>query len=601
MSDILTYLTGFEVGPTTTDYINATMYASDVTNKEVCESRPDLYTWVPSTITRYPCPEGLTCSTGVCKFREDACREMSELPYYDCVRKEVPCNTTPSGVCKICDYSIRTGHNIVGPFIDGNGAPDGCWAGDEIYESYIPYPVPIYAPRNNVDDDICTSDASCMDGATCVLDEDDAHLGACVVPCTTITDCASFNDAAVCGSAVHGASLDGRCFVPTPIADAAACPRQARDPDPYTVPMYDTSDEAVAHAKSYPDDPLRTVTAQVPCVMDEDCAIPPGVGGVCGRDPNGAAYGFCYNPYPSPYLEWRDEIRVWDGMPPSRNVCVETMPYSRQWCEMPWTRPGANPNNPTVPLPQRVKDAWKTKARPPFWYDDRDGSCHVTKTYCEANLKNGGFSAGYGNSTNFWISSTCNTGGTQNEVKDGYDCCTKLGDSIGEFFLGRTLTTNFRELVEGDAEGFNERWGEYLNRADPGISDAFDHVSSGADVISNADGSDVFNTALRQEDPGLADLVDFVSDPRLKRNIEMIAMHVLDAHIDVHAYRWTWDAVATSLYGVRGPAQGLLASELRDVAPHLVHRDDAGYDHVVVPRNSDIHMKMICLGATPRA
>ena len=137
-----------------------------------------------------------------------------------------------------------------------------------------------------------------------------------------------------------------------------------RDYEPYTVEMYDEDGQVVSQP--------------VPCEVDDHCWYPPGAGGVCGRDPSLPTYGHCYDPSIPPYLEWRDEVRLWDDVPPSKNVCIETEPYSRRWCEMPWTRAGPDEDDPTDPLDVRVKKAWKSRARPPFMYDDRDSSCYVT-------------------------------------------------------------------------------------------------------------------------------------------------------------------------------------------------------------------------------
>jgi hypothetical protein len=335
--------------------------------------------------------------------------------------------------------------------------------------------------------------------------------------------------------------------------------------------QYDNSEEAETYAEEHPDEPWPTVEDRVPCVIDEQCWIPPGVGGVCSRDPSLDSYGYCVDPPSDAYLEWRDEIQMWNDMPASRNVCVETIPYMKKWCEMPWTRAGINDEDPTLPLPLRVKNAWKSKARPPFWYDERDGTCHVTKTYCEANLKNGGFSAGYGRSHDYWMGSTCG-GGNENEVTGAYDCCTKLGDSIGEFFLGRTLTTDLRELVEGDTEGFGERWGNYMRR--------------GAEGLGLVDNGLVDSEILAAFNPGLARTIDFMSDPRLKNNLRRQTSHVVPR---VHAYTWTWNDVANELYGLWGEASGMLTTEVVRAFPECVARDDWGYDHLVVPPGHELY------------
>ena len=578
---VLEYLTGFVVAPTGTDFMNASLYASDVINKEACESRPDLYTWVPSKITRYPCPEGLTCNTGVCKFKQDACEAEGELPFYDCVKRTVTCDTHPSGLCEICDYKIQKGHTIVGPYIPAEeSAPNGCWAGDEKYKLNLPYPHPLEAPL----DAFCGSTEECGEGAVCVTDpEDVAAVGKCVVPCTGAGDCISFHPDATCGLEEDGGELAGRCFVPNPPPDASACPGMTQVEEPYTVWQYDNSDEGVSYAESHPNEPWPTVEARVPCVMDEQCQLPPGVGGLCGRDPSLESYGYCTNYSTPPYLEWRDEVQMWDGLPPSRNVCVETMPYMRKWCEMPWTRTGMNEDDPTLPLSTRVKLAWKSKARPPFWYDERDSTCHVTKTYCEANLKNGGFSAGYGRARDYWLGSTC-SGGNSREITGAYDCCTKLGDSIGEFFLGRTLTTDFRELVEGDTQGFGERWENYVYERS-GLKDAWNSslVKTSADKI------------LREAEPDLAAAFDFVSDPRLKDNLTRQEATSLPG--GVYAYSWTWSEAATRVYGLEGRASGLITSEVVCAFPECVARDVHGYDHLIVPSGHDIHRVLTQLGA----
>jgi hypothetical protein len=593
---VLEYMTGFVVGPTATDYMNASMYASDIIKKEVCESRPDLYEWVPSNITRYPCPEGLTCTPGVCKFKEDACKSRSELPFYDCVRRTVACDTTPSGLCEICDYSIEKGHKIVGPYIDpSESAPDGCWAGDEKMQHYTPYPHPLEAPLEAN----CSSSEECNEGAACVD-------GKCVVPCVNDATCVSFHGDARCGKEEDGDELNGHCFVPSETSlsnPTPACKLKIHDPAPYTVLQYDNSDEAVKYAEEHPNEPWPSVEAKVPCVQDEDCLFHPGVGGVCSRDPSLDSYGYCIDPYTQPYLEWRDEIQMWDDMPPSRNVCVETLPYMRRWCEMPWTRAGMNADDPTLPLPMRVKNAWKSKARPPFWYDERDGTCHVTKTYCEANLKNGGFSAGYGRNRDYWLGNTC-SGGNSREITGAYDCCTKLGDSIGEFFLGRTLTTDFRELVEGDEQGFGERWGNYLERAyeDSRLKDT---VNWRNDLIDSVDetGNDLFREKLqenaemivRDSRSDLADVIDFVSDPQLKDNIIRQTSHVFPW---VHAYTWTWNETANQLYGLFGDACGLLTSEVVHEFPENVVTDIWGYNHLLVPPDHELYAALMALGAT---
>lgn len=654
-------------GPTSTDYAYATQYANDVMNKAACLAQPDKYTWVPSSVTRYPCPEGVECESGVCKFQEDACRERSELPYYDCVRRPVSCDTHPSGVCEICDYSISLGRKITGPYTTGD-VPDGCTAGDPKYTSDVQYPTPLTTPVLSLSG-FCDHDDQCTPGSSCVMPEPDevlehwgmacttadecggrsvcasghcvsdtAYEGMCVVQCTTSDDCFEADPLALCGQDPEDAALYGRCYIPSEPVDTVCdpscttscstsddcagmhplavcedgechvetsrgtkkrcrpscvsacnvstdcevgvcgedpntntgrcyiptpattlCQPYSRNHEPYTV-------------RNYEDDEI--VSSPVSCETDEHCLIPPGVGGVCGRDPSLPTYGYCYDPSLPPYLEWRDEITMWDDMPPSKNICIETHPSPRKWCEMPWTRATPDEDNPTDPLSVRVKRGWKSRARPPFMYDERDASCHVTKEYCTANLKNGGFSAGYGRSHDFWLGSTCG-GTTDAEVVGAYDCCTKLGDSIGEFFLGRTLTTDFRELVEGDTAGFGSRWQRYMERLAEKTEFKLGPVRGNA--VTGLNGQ-----ILRAGDPGLAQTLDFVCDPRLKQGIRRIATNVIGPGIPIHGYAWEWSALATRLYGFEGTDRGMLTTEVERVFPHMVKTETNGYHYISI-------------------
>jgi len=576
-----TYVKGHE--PTSTDYNNALAYAEDVMNKEACLSNPDMYEWHPSPVTRYPCPQGLTCETGVCKFKESACRSQSQLPYYDCVRKKVSCDTHPSGECEICDYEITLGKNIRGPYTADN-VPDGCYAGDTITSSNVPHPAPHTTPSLSLSG-FCDNNDQCQGGYSCVLSEPDKvfemagqpcetsgdcggravcsgeghcvadtqYEGTCVMTCETSEDCVGVDPSAQCGQDPGDASLYGRCFIPTSSdLPPQLCAQQPEVYEPYTIEMYEEQE----------DGSQKVVSSKVPCSSNEQCSIPPGVGGECGMDPSKSTYGFCYDSSSPPYLEWRDEVQVWDGLPSSKNVCMETLPYMRRWCEMPWTRAGSNTDSdPLQPLEQRVKDDWKSRARPPFWYDEEDGTCHVTKTYCTANLKNGGFSAGYGRSRDYWLGSTCSGGSDKSEVVGDYDCCTTLGDNIGEFFLGRTLTTDFRELVQGDDGGFGERWDRYLERG---------HLDcAGPWAVGTCD----------QIQP----VLNFVSDPKLKDHVVKLDSDVLGPQYPgLNGYEWSWSGLATRLYGLSGRSRGVMAPEVKTHFPSKVRTNPDGIQVVSV-------------------
>ena len=596
-----TYVVGH--GPTSTDYSNASAYADDVLSKEACLSRPDLYDWHASKVTPYPCPQGLTCETGVCKFKQSTCRSMSELPYHDCVRRSVSCDTNPSGVCEICDYDISVGHNIVGPHT--NDAPDGCYAGDSIRSEEIPHPHP-YTTNVQSTSGFCEHDDQCIAGSSCVMAQpedvfstmgmkcegnedcgggrsvcsaqgycvaDVVYEGSCVVACSTSADC-DFDPDAQCGVDPADAALYGRCYIPsstTPVD--RLCTDLPNLHQPYTVEMYQDNDDGSS----------VIVDAQVPCTSDEHCSLPPGVGGRCGLDPSQSTYGFCYDGAQKPYLEWRDEVQLWNGLEPSKNVCMESLPYMRKWCEMPWTRAGMDEDDQTQPLEQRVKNEWKSRARPPFWYNQDDGTCHVTKQYCTANLKDGGFSAGYGRSTDYWLGSTCS--GTQDkEVIEGYDCCTSLGSNVAEFFLGRTITTDFKEVLGGDVEGFGSRWADYRRR----LYDATQVEVGGVGV--GVGGVDVGGVDVG----GVGDVINFVCDPRMKRNLVRTQENVMGpGYPSLHAYKWVWSEDATRMYGLQGESHGLLTPEVRKHFPDKVKTSGDGVQFISLTPKSDVESEML--------
>ena len=77
---------GYYVKPTQDDETNAYRYASEKVAHAICTALPNEYTWEPALATGYPCPDPLTCTPGVCKFKQAACEARSTLPYFDCER-----------------------------------------------------------------------------------------------------------------------------------------------------------------------------------------------------------------------------------------------------------------------------------------------------------------------------------------------------------------------------------------------------------------------------------------------------------------------------------------------------------------------------------
>lgn len=125
------------VPPTNQDISNAFMYAQNRLYKQVCESDPENYTWVPDDIVPYPCPEGLECFSGRCVFNEKGCRSSSSLGYYDCKRTTENCKlpTRPDGTCEVCEFKIRNGEFTTPQSNDPN-VPYGCSPGDTQYIKY---------------------------------------------------------------------------------------------------------------------------------------------------------------------------------------------------------------------------------------------------------------------------------------------------------------------------------------------------------------------------------------------------------------------------------------------------------------------------------
>jgi len=579
--------------PTSLDYANGYKYADDVLEKEACLAQPDKYEWVESGVARYLCPEGITCETGKCKFKHDACLTSGELPYYDCVRRTVECDTTPSGLCEICDYTISKGHSIEGPFIPADeDAGAGCYAGDSKYNYDVPdHPEPSTTPGLTPSgfcdvDAQCAEGWSCVDkvpesvfdtqGITCTTDEecggdrsvcspvsgvcvaDVMHEGLCVMACSANSDCGGLDPNAVCGSDPGDAALYGRCYLLGEVENPHA--RMCRGKDlsatpPYTVSMYNQAGEVEERG--------------VACSSDFQCAIPPGVGGKCGMDPSKPTYGLCYDAFAKPYTEWRDEIELWEGHT-SKNVCLETLPQGRRWCEMPWARAGEEGDDLTKPLGRRVKSGWKSRARPPFWYNETDGTCEMTRSYCKANLKNGGFSTGYGRNHDYWLFSDCR-GDVEGEVVGDYDCCTPLGDSLGQFGLGRTISTDLKELIaDGDVDGFGERWSNIM------LLDDDDGYEYGEGEEEEGDGEALPPNDHYETFAG----VDFLCDPRLKTGLVRVASRVFSPSAQIHGYEWVWSSRAQALYGVSGRGRGLLTTEVQAYFPSLVQTDANGYDHI---------------------
>jgi len=283
------------------------------------------------------------------------------------------------------------------------------------------------------------------------------------------------------------------------------------------------------------------------CFIETDSgpqALPSASQTTCTDTPAQPAY--CYPP-DRPYTEWREGFTAFDGAP-QEDACVVNFSQARIWCEMPWTRPTTNSADGTTAEPA----CWKTNFVQPYYYNEADGKCYITKSYCEDLRGNGGYGGSFGKQTDYATFSKCKyPQGTGNEVQQGYDCCTDLGQSIAQFFFGQSIPAEFDNLKSYASVEFNG------NQADTYCSDA------------GAETNDPVKALL---DP----LISFVSDERLKEDIELVEENACG--LGIHLYRYKWSDLAKRLYKKPdGVMQGLLMKELEGVFPQCVRLSPYGH------------------------
>lgn len=326
--------------------------------------------------------------------------------------------------------------------------------------------------------------------------------------------------------------------------------------------------------------PYEVNGSKVECSCDDDC-ITNGAGGKClipppssappgtapTTLPTGSTCGgtypsqpYCYPPDPT-YTEWREGFTAFDGAP-QEDTCVLTFASSKQWCEMPWTHFTTPSDDGKTADPP----CWKTQFKQPFYYRQEDGKCYITKSYCENNLGNGGFHGSFGNGHDYWVLSTCTTPqGSDNEIQSGYDCCTSLGSSFAQFFFGKTLPAEFDNLRN------------YASQVFSGTSPTTYCSNDGANLAAKASPA---ATASPPPAPGsrdaLAPLISFLSDERLKENIELVQENACG--MGINSYRYTWNNTAKRLYNKPdGVMTGLLIKDLQKVFPNSIRTSPYGH------------------------
>jgi hypothetical protein len=90
-------------------------------------------------------------------------------------------------------------------------------------------------------------------------------------------------------------------------------------------------------------------------------------------------------------------------------------------------------NNTCVPA-EGTEDKPRIKIRPPpnYYNYGVDNKCYTTKDYCSA------FESSYGKGSDWFVFNKCAETAASVDTKS--DCCIDMGQSVGEFFLGKTLT-----------------------------------------------------------------------------------------------------------------------------------------------------------------
>jgi hypothetical protein len=158
------------------------------------------------------------------------------------------------------------------------------------------------------------------------------------------------------------------------------------------------------------------------------------------------------------------------------------------------------------------------------------------------------------NSINSAATNLYNTGGNQQALNQSY------------INAPWQMLNNFSNLIQGQYGGNTSTTTPYYtNPAAGAMGGAMGGAALGS-MISN--GSNYGSGA----GAALGGLMGAYSDRRLKMDIELTD-ESLDNGLPVYRYRYLWDAPETRRFGV-------MADEVRRVAPHAVERDSTGFDKV---------------------
>lgn len=521
---------GYIVAPTSHDIKSAQLYAQNKVNKEVCESNKDNWKWVPDNITGYPCPEGLECNSGKCIFTPKGCVEAGTYNAYDCKRESLPCHIDGKDrTCDVCVFDINAWGKMRTPEIaSGESYTMGCYPGDEKYpqmkfkgdtdfETFVPPRCPglMYSnmpmPYINEDENGKPVNVQCFNDDECEGDRA-PQVGGRGICITT----SNFPDIVT----------DDEKKYPY----FNMCTLAPYDPTPYIFNGEEVScDKTSVENGNFM---CQMLGAGGACISQHDFPLSKNQGKCYDNGAGGGDFG---------YLEWRNNVAVWEGEP-TQSQCVRALPQSRKWCEMPWTRGGKEQDSPQKDLAQKMVDDHKSKLHPPFWYDQNTGKCHITRHYCEASLGEGGYDSSFGEAHEYLAGMVSRCGGSaycgdekvKCQVADKYDCCTTTAASFEHLVMGRTMSAYLKDTIDG--------------KISP---------------------EEFTNTSV-----GLA-LYSLLSEDALKMNKQIVTPDFIAPNVHLYMYQWTPEAI--EMYPERGlietPRLGLMASEIENYFPEYIMRD----------------------------
>ena len=508
------------VAPTQVDMDNSYTYAINKVMKEVCElpQFKGIYEWKEDPIVPYPCPFGLTCNSGTCVYTGDGCTAAANLSFFDCKRREVECylphSSTDNGKCYICDFQIEDERLKQGPDVAENEFgtfTTFCAPGDKKYLRKT-------NPEDDTDPENDTSTYVCQ-GAT--FNPDPYRM-------RTQTE---MGESKSCADACKAYLWNGE----------PNCEVEEGYPDPGA-------------------DGNCRCTCSVACENDDDCTGY-GAGGACmlyeylyddktkafSTTEKTKAYKKCVDPG-TPYLEYRKNFSLWTDVEGS-SQCVQTIPEFRKWCEMPWVRPGSNPERNDLNVLQRIDLHPQVKRHPPFYYDTSTGQCFSTKTYCTSTVPDGGFQTNFGENIAYLggIFTDCkNPSHNSAEIREGYDCCMPLGISVATFFTGKSFLLSLENVVTGEIS-FSEFWREF-----------------GGPLTPVVDG--------------------WLSEDALKMNIVLAKKDMIAPGVSLYEFEWHPDARLLYPHVIfpEGRRYGLLASEIQRVVPAEIGFTEYGHRKLVI-------------------